>query len=76
MSACFLFIGLELWSSTQNRSIRELAQAEPRLIGASCGLLLFVASAFSFKSAPRLAFYGLIVGIAAMYLAFLPVLAV
>jgi hypothetical protein len=56
--ACLMFLGAELWSSQQHFTIREVMQGTPRLIGAGCGLVLFVSSLACFGSVRWLAFLG------------------
>jgi len=73
--ACLVFLGVELWSSTQGYTIRSYTQYTPRQVGAFCGLLLFIVSISSFKTARDLSSFGLLLGILAMLLALLPTMA-
>lgn len=73
--ACLMFLGVEVWSSGQHFFIRSETQHTPRIIGAVCGLLLFLISVSGLRTARLLACIGLVVSVPAMLLALLPTVA-
>ena len=46
IAACLTFLATQLWSGGQHFSIRSVMQETPRLLGAVCGVLLFISSLF------------------------------
>jgi len=68
-----MLVGVQFLLSGQGSTVREVMQYIPRLIGAGCGLVLFVSSLFYFVRDWRLACWGLVASIPAMMLALLPV---
>jgi len=75
ISACLTFVAAELWASTQRYSIREVMHGMPRILGALCGVVLFLSSLVCLAWDWRLACFGLIISLPAMSLALLPVIA-
>ena len=71
--ACGMFLAAELWSQSLpvNSTVREVLQGYPRIMGACCGLVLFVSSLAWVRRNWRLALCGLVIGALAGGLAFL-----
>jgi hypothetical protein len=70
--ACVLLLSAQFLLSGHGATVREVMQYLPRLIGAVCGLVLFVSSLFCFVRDWRLACLGLAASIPSILLALLP----
>jgi hypothetical protein len=73
MIVCAMFLAVELWSQSLpiNSDVREVLQDHPRILGASCGVVLLITSLAWIRRNWRLAMCGVIIGALAASLAFL-----